>query len=75
MIGVSDPTTPGDAELIGALRDGFDRADPVPNAVFDAACRLDDLLQDVRIPQLGAFVRELLRDEAVADNAPKEDRP
>jgi len=63
-----------DIELVAGLRDMFDRVDPVPASVT-AACQLGDLRQDVRIPQLGAFVRELLRNEASADDAAKEDQP
>lgn len=64
-----------DIELLAALRDTLDSVDPVPVPVTAAAYQIGDLTQYVRIPQLSAFVRELLRDEALTDNTATEDQP
>jgi hypothetical protein len=75
---MTDPTTAGDAYdavLIGALRDAFDRVDPVPASVIAAGMHLGDLTGDAQIPQLGQFARELLHNEALANDVAKEDQP
>lgn len=61
-----------DVELIAALRDAFDRNDPVPPDAIPAG-RLDDLRGSARIPRYGAFVRELL--DADRHETSREDTP
>jgi hypothetical protein len=63
-----------DVDLITALRETLDRVDPVSAHVAADAYLLGDLRGQARIPQYGAFVRELLRDEAPAHDTAKGDR-
>jgi hypothetical protein len=58
-----NPTTDHHVKMLAALRDEFDRVDPTPpQAVIDGD-RFSDLRDQVRIPQLGAFAKEFLRDD------------
>jgi len=62
---MTQPTTAGDAydaELIRALGDAIDRADPVPQHVMDYALQLGDLRGLVSIPQAGQFGRQWIKD-------------
>jgi len=65
-----NPTTDHHVQMLAALRDQFDRVDPVPAHVVTDAHALGDLRDQVRIPQYSAFVKEFL-----GDNTAKEDQP
>lgn len=60
--------TDRDIELIAALRDRIDRVDPMPAQALIDGDRLSDLRDQVRIPQLGAFVKELLSSDMQTDD-------